>query len=488
MLAVLLAGGPRRALAGGPKQSGPWLQLSLEDLGYPGSSHTLLESGASLLTVHFIDDHRLLVTYNTRSLIPRIPNDPPGDEDRIVAAEIVDLPFGHVAAKTTWRMHDYGRYLWHLGGGDFLVRIGDQFYTMSPGSPLNAKNPFQRVLFPGRGMKPMAVHVSPDGGLLTVETQINTSTAGGGTTVVFGDSDSPAATAERTRTLIDFYRLQHTDGTVVVSHAGAVLAPNPLNLPVDSDGLLWARQVDSSGAWTMSFDEFGGKSKDLGKIASSCQPLLQMLDASEFLALSCRGGTDRITAASFGLDGKETWEEPMGDLGVPTFVLAPAASRFALSHTAEAIVPIQAGLPGTPARQEVRVYQDASGDLLLNVESMPIMKSAENFDLSQDGTLAAVVRNEKLAIYKLPPLTERDREDMAEVAKFAPPAISAGPVALPLLAKPAATAVTIGPPAAAVQVTPVAPAAPPAPRKPPTFLEPGEKPEFGSPNEPPPGL
>jgi len=260
---------------------------------------------------------------------------------------------------------------------------------------------------------------------------------------------------------------------------------------MDADGLLWASQ-SGNNQWSVTFDAFGGKTVQLGELASSCQPRLQMLTASEYVALTCQGEDDKIKMMSFGLDGKETWEENEGDLGRPAFAYAPAAARFAMSHIIEvstepSTMPVNQSPVGP--RQEVRVYQNASGDLLLHVDSNPVFKVAENFDLSADGLLAAVVRNGAIAIYRLPPLSKRDHEDMAEVARFAPPEVRSGAVLLPRLtgtvrgvkAATVAAAESVEEPASQALTAP--PEAPAAPRPPPTLLKPGEKPEFGTANE-----
>jgi hypothetical protein len=495
LLVGLVAMSAGSALAAGKpdkQKGGPWVQLPLDALGFPGISQQFLDIGASMLTVDFVDEEHLLLTYSDRSLVPRIADDPDaGQDDRVVVAKIVELPGGKVVAKTSWHMHDHARYLWKLGGGSFLVRIGDQLYTMSPGARLGGgEDVFQRTVFPAQALRPAAVVVSPDGALVTVETVVKTANSTGQTIVVLGDNDTPVAEQMGTKTLIDFYRLSRRGGVVDVQPAGTIAAPTPLLLPVDADGLLWAQPADA-GTWSLTFDAFGGKTVQLGKVQSSCQPRLQMLDRSEFLAVSCRGGEDRIRIASYGLDGKETWEEPVGEFGPPAFAFAPAAARFAVSHTEAAEVPVTAGTTGAPARQEVRVYQNASGDLLLKVETSPILKSAENFDLSASGTELVAVRGGMLALYKLPALSGRDKEDIAEVEKFAPPAVTEGAVKLPRLTGTSAplptarAAVPMGQPGrqdVARQPLPQQPVA----RKPPTLLEPGEKPEFGSANEQPP--
>jgi hypothetical protein len=281
-----------------------------------------------------------------------------------------------------------------------------------------------------------------------------------------------------------------------VTKAGTVLSQSLFLLAVDSDGYLWAED-EGSGVWGVTFDGFEGKTIDLGKIQSSCRPRLQMTSRSEFVAMTCQGADERIKLTSYGLDGVETWEESVGNTGAPSFAFAPVAARFAISGSDSSVV-TAAGVAGQPPegpRQEVRVYQNASGDLLLRVECTPAFKTAENFDLSGDGMLAAVVRNGAIAVYKLPPLTKRDKDDMAEVGAFAPPA-SVADVSLKRLVVPAKSAQALrraelqsaavkGPgvvPEASVDLGSSAAA---SPRRPPTLLKPGEKPEFGTGNAAP---
>jgi hypothetical protein len=487
--------------AGADRKQAPAYQVSLQSLGFPGVSAAFLNFGSSMLTVHFLDDSHLLVTFSLRKLIPRLPNDPPTDEDRLVAAEVVELPSGKVKARSEWHLHDHARYLWSLGQGRFIVRIGDGLYSIAPLANLMSAEPFELKPFPNRGRGLSAIFVSPDNKLVTVETAYKDKRE---TVVTLGDVDT--ATGD-TRTVVDFYRL-HGDGTsaspLVAANAGTVLAPRPLWLPVDADGYLWA-QEGGRGRWAMSFNGFASKTLDLGMVDSSCEPRMQWVSPSEYLVMSCQGADDHIKVASYGLDGHETWEEGLGDFGPPTFAFAPSSGRFAVSHVSTRAPSIDnAGVGGSlppmdASRQEVRVYQMASGDLLLHVECSPVIKTAENFDLAPDGSEVAVVRDGKIVLYKLPPLSKHDREDITEVAAFAPPA-GTGPVSLDkittprpvmalrqkdgpatLAAGPASATVTssVAAGSEAVEDTP-APA-----RKPPTLLNPGEKAEMpGKDNSP----
>jgi hypothetical protein len=495
-------------LARADRQSKAWVQLPLEKLGFPGVSAMFLSSGSSMLTVHFMDSGHLLLTYGLRTLVPRIVGDPEDDEDRMVAAEVVEAPSGKVLARTEWHMHDHGRYLWSVGGGRYLVRIGDRLYAIAPLANLDKADPFERTVFPSRALKPGLVLVSPDNEVVTLESVVALPNQPK-RTVLFGDKDAAEAAKPQTRTVIDFFRLVEDKGNaagMVVASAGNVLSPEPLLLPIDGDGYLWASE-GGGNRWPVSFNEFGGKAVELGVVESSCRPRLQMVSRSEYVAFTCRGSDDKVKLASYGLDGQETWEEALGDFGTPAFAYAPAAGRFAISHTvAGSSGGVTPGSQGTAEQQEVRVYQNASGDMLLKVESSPVFKTAENFDLSPDGMLMAVVRNGAIEIYKLPAPGKRDMEDMAEVAKFSPP-MATGAVTLTRLTKPVAPVEVAGRVKAPVQPPSVTPAVAAAVadvsgegstsdaaagggasgdegavsgtgRKPPTLLNPGEKAEF----------
>jgi hypothetical protein len=477
------------------KKPAPWVQVPLDSLGFPGVSSAFLGSGSSVLTVNFLDSSHLLVTYEMRKLVPRVERDPEDHEDRLVAGLVVDLPSGHVAARTEWHMHDHARYLWALGKGRFLLRIGNGLSTMAPLKGLEAGDAFGRTVFPGRQATPSLVEVSPDGGVMMVETVVETPTQGG-RKVLLGDADTAQAPASKA--VIDFYRVKDDSGGqgFEVTKAGTVLSQSLFLLPLDADGYLWAED-EGNGVWGVTFDGFEGKTIDLGKIQSSCRPRMQMTSRSEFVAMTCQGSDDRIKLTSYGLDGVETWEEPVGNTGAPSFVFAPAAARFALSGSDASGVAAAgaAGQPEVGPRQEVRVYQNASGDLLLRLECTPAFRTAENFDLSADGMLAAVVRNGAIAVYKLPALTKRDRDDMAEVGAFAPPA-SLADVSLKRLVVPVKSveatrrpltqnAAVSGPGAVPEAAVDLGSSAAASPRRPPTLLKPGEKPEFGTGNAAP---
>ncbi len=523
---LLLAGawqGTRLRAETPPKPAG---RVPLSALGFPGYSVSLLHAGASMATIHMLDSTHVLFTYSLRSLVPRLPGDDVNDTDRQVAAVLVEAPSGKVLSRATWHLHDHGRYLWNVGPGVFVIRIGNDLSVLAPLQGLQAgQEPFRRYSLPHRPGQPVLVTGSPDGKVVTVEMESERQ-------AVLGDEDTgPRRPKHYT---LEFFRLAAGDKAgppIQISGAGAVGSPVLLRLALDGDGYLWAEDK-ARGRWEVSFNEFGGKQENLAPVLSSCHPRLNLLSRSQFMVETCRGTDQEPMLAAYGFDGHENWQEPFGEsLQPPTLALAPEAGRFAMSR----LVASSGGAPVSglgnddPLSQEIRVYQTESGDMLLHVQCAPAVRSAENFDLSSDGRTLVVLGPETMDFYKLPELNARDRKDLAEVQAMTPPPGS-GPVGLAKITRPIEAPLPVGggdavrgadePPAAvaggegaatlatAAGIAASAATAPPpaarlpdaangsadrkgldpdtvsgdpaagTPRKAPTLLNPGEKPEF----------
>ena len=412
-----------------PAKAKPALRLPLAELGFPGYPLALVHAGASMATVHLVDATHALFTFSLRSLVPRLPDDPPEDADRLVAAELIDLPTGKVLARTEWHLHDHGRYLWSVGRGVFLQRSGDALHLFAPMQGLAQGDAFRPFELPHAPGHPAYMERSPDGKVLTVEVllpsaqkQVDEPFTG----AVIGSKHKDVA--------IDFYRLevnQDVAEPIRMQGAGTVRSPELLHLPLDGDGYLWADNGER-GRWTLDFHEFEGKPQSLTQVLSSCPPRMEMLSRSQFLVVSCRGAEDTLTMASYGFDGHENWEEPFNsELQPATVVSAPEAGRFALSRLVafSGGSPTSGSGPTETTAQEIRIYGTESGDKLLQVQVTPPMRTPENFDFSPDGRTLAVLGSKTLDIYKLPELTERDRKQLAEAQTMTPPEAH-GPIAL----------------------------------------------------------
>ncbi len=503
------------AVASRPLKPVPSVRLPLSALGFPGYTLALMHAGASMATIHVLDKTHLLFSYSLRSLVPRLAGDDENDQDRLVAAEVVEVPTGKILARTEWHLHDHGRYLWAVGQGVFVLRSGDTLSTFTPLRGLPTGTAFERVPIPHRAGHPEVVMGSADGQIVTVELQRPAEEKGNG--------DEPSG-AKHKHTTIEFYRIvtpSEPNAHPQLRPAGALGSPGLIRLALDGDGYLWADDLNRN-RWSVSFNEYEGKPQDLTKIDSTCLPRLELVSRSEFVAVSCGLGDGAQKLEMYGFDGHETWQEPFGETLQPvTFVTAPEAGRFVMSRltASSSGLATPGGITGDDAllNQELRVYQTESGDLLLDVQCVPVARSPENFDLSPDGRTLAVLSNDAINLYTLPELNDRDRKELAEAQTMTPP-VSTGPVVLRRISRPIAaeTAVpaeeTTAPPAplpgpadssaagAGAGASATAGAGVAAPggaaksttngdaageqRKPPTLLAPGETPEFKGPQKP----
>lgn len=486
-----------KAPRGDRRMAGPSLRISLESIKAPVVSPNFARVGASMLTLHLLDDTHLLVTFATRELVPRQKDDPPTDEDRIVAGEIVELPSIKVLARTTWHMHDHARYIWPLGEGRFALRIGSNLSVLAPMANLGTENAFQRVAMPHQPGMPLSVSRSADAELISVLTELSQPK---GKEVQLGDAD-----AVQHHYAIDFFRIKGA-GTaaspLLLDGAGVVRSTQPFVLPLDADGYLWPTDDKGRGHWDITFNGFGGQQLKAGAVDSSCAPRLLMASRSQYLALACRGSEGLPRLVAMGLDGYEPWEENFSEFAeAPNFVFSPDAGRFAMQYTTTTTVPATGDLPATEStNQEVRVYQMESGDLLQRVACSPQFRVPENFDLSPSGRTLVVLHDAEILLYTLPELSKEDRADLDEVQKLRPP-VSSGKVVLTRMTeqiRETAAGTTEKAQSeqqaldAPVSTTTAAGAGPlpgakgneirngdaGGPRKRPTLLEPGEVPEF----------
>jgi hypothetical protein len=523
-IALLAAFPAAPANAAGPRDADSPIRIPLDPIGYQAITPEFLLAGNSMLSVDFVDNDHLLVTFSVRRLMKREPDSLPDDDDRTIGAFLVELPSGKVLARTEWRLHDRLRYLWNLGHGRFLLRVRDRLTLIAPVAAADPNDAFRETLLSPVGRHIVAILVSSDNDLLTVYSIKRPLKDGEVGEVSFGDS----APAEAAPVQINFYRLtsvsESADG-LRIAPAGAIRTREAASLPMTTAGFLDVLD-GGRGTWLFNFDEHAGKVNELLAFDTSCFPRSTFVDHGEFVVFGCRGSDDKQTFAGFNLKGDEMWQQNFSDTFVaPTFAFAPAAGRFALGRTlvSTAIDP-DSPLPSSiVTAQEVRVYQSYNGKQLLRIDCTPVERAGQNYALSADGLRLAVVRQAlvhhpatndydaytqtetAVEVYPLPPLSDADQAAIRQVEASAPPDTGARiDLSLERVStsdasySPSATGGTATPPAAAPSdVTFAAPpgessAATPAgsgdatvvegdtestgPRKPPTLYGPGEGP------------
>ncbi len=408
----------------------PYISIPIEPLGYlPLPARIMISSAVS--TLHFVDAQHLLFTFNNRSLLPRLPDADPDDEDRNVTALLLELPSGRVIARTEWRTRDHNQYLWPLGQGRFLLRVRARLTILDPMAELASGEAFRQQPFVDLKRRIGYISVSPGGDLVAIETVpppkqplrgAAASAAALAGTVPGAERAKEVAPEKQDRApvAIHFYRVS-TDSTeghpphIIAHSSGIVHAPVLIEVPATAEGFLDVAK-ESAGVYLFDFQSHAGKRIELSPYDTSCAPHPFFVSRSEFVALGCRGSRDREELSGFNLLGEENWIEVVSGRHISlSFATAPAAGRFAMSRIAIAnsLIDPENVVPEELSGQEVRVLQSHDGRVLLKVATDPIQRFGQNFDLSTDGRALTVLRGGNIEVYGLPPLTDKDEKELA---------------------------------------------------------------------------
>jgi hypothetical protein len=387
-----------------------------------------LLDGSSMLTLDYVDDTHLLLTFNARRLIRRIPGDPPTDQDRNVDALLLELPSGRVLARTEWILHDHGHYLWNLGHGQFLFRVRDDFNLIAPLANLKRGNAFTERPFLRSARQVDVVTLSADASFLTIETT-EPQPPSEETPSAFSPLSQPSRQPSDVQ--FNFYRLNQSaaqnEGYILPQVAGMARSNRFVELPLTLGGII---QVLDQGhqRWAFDFRAHSGKLTQLALFDSTCRPIPIFISPSEFIAFGCRGGTIRQQLAAFNLRGDATWEAALnGPFISPYLAFAPSVGRFALGRvlTGSLGVPNDSVDPSFFTGQNVDVFQDDSGKQLLHIDCAPIARAGQNFALSPDGMNLAVIREGAVEIFPLPPLGPQDKNAIKLAQDSTPPPTNA---------------------------------------------------------------
>jgi hypothetical protein len=406
------------------------VSLPLAELGQPAQGARPLAAGSTVATVHFVGDHHLLVTFPVRKLMKRLDECLPDDDDRMIDAVLVDVPSGTVAARTSWRVHDAGQYLWELDNGRFMLRVRDRLVTVAPLQNLSTEEPFQEKKLLAFDHPIRVVLVSPEVDLLTVETQERVKpkevkatsvpvagTGGGGvpallrrTQVVNGveETEQPDPPVE-----MNFYRFVKRDEAVQAMAAGRLLSRVPMDVPMTGKGYLDISE-ESKGRWLFDYIAHGGKKTELSPYDTTCYPAARFVSRTEFVAFGCRGSADKLEIGGFNMLGEQMWQQSFYDNFVnPAFSVAPEAGRFALGRAVTSTAPSERMgrdvMGDELTAEDVQVLQMESGKQLFHVSLTPAQRAGQNFSLAPDGMEVAIIRAGAVEVYRLPALSGKDK-------------------------------------------------------------------------------
>jgi hypothetical protein len=373
----------------------PAFRIPVEPLGFSAPGAIYLGQRNTMVSLDFIDENRLLFTFRVPGLMHREAGESDSNYTRQIRAVVLALPAGTVTAEALWTVHDRVRYLWMLKDGHFLLRDrdglsqGDATLDLKPilhfpGSLLWMEmDPAQQFLVTN-SHEPAAAQQRP------------------------GDVPSPP-TAQASLAVDDQQPgvpdlvvriLQRTTGQVMLVSR----TRSTVHLPINSEGYVESLRANGE-QWLLNLNYFGGGSKVLGRVSSTCSPTFDFIAQRELLVTACEGlgGSHKLVAMS--TDGRRIWEDQSSPQAIwPLLVMAPDGSRLAretlaVNHAINAYSPLDSqDIKG----QLVRILDAATGKVALETAASPALDSGGNVAISPSSRRVAVLNAGAIEVFDLP--------------------------------------------------------------------------------------
>jgi VWFA-related protein len=397
---ILPAGQARVAAANGGATTQPVSQVDLVPLGYSGLSAAARQSGGANLSVDFFDAHHVLLTFNPKKLFKRLPECPPSHADRQVHAMVIEVPGGTVVKETDWYLHDSRRYVWRLGDGRVLLRRLNKLYEVN-------SNLDEKLIF-ASPQDLLWVTVTPDGKQIVAETA---------SPVPAAQTDVKTAEAKnKERVKISFLDAK----TLAVQRTLEVRGLTKLE--ATSSGFADVRKQGSN--WLV---EFG--STNIARVKARRPPNLLYSSTNTVLVGRCAVSREGYNVSAFTVTGTFLWRQHWEDCRYAPIVRdSEDGSRFAAGTVTIRPAASVAGdeTQGEGLEQHVQVIDTATGNTTLSITASPAVPDGQNFSISPEGTLLAVVNGTTMDVYALPEMSADDRARLMTV-KADTPGLTAPP-------------------------------------------------------------
>jgi hypothetical protein len=368
--------------------------IPVESLGFFAPGAIYQGQRDSLVSLDFVDEDKLLFTFHAPGLIRREGSAVAGDE-RQIRAVVLSLPQGTVAAEALWTVHDQGRYLWMLHDGHFLLR--DQNDLQTGDATLELK---PSLHFPG----PLLwLEMDPTQQLMATD-----SDEPAGTHAQAGDVPTPATAAARITTddpqsngkpEIVLRILRRSTSQVMLTSR----ARTTVHLPINSEGYLESLR-GRGHEWALNLETFTGGSRVIGKIDSTCSPVLDFISNEEVLVTTCNPDNSRWMIA-MSTNSKRMWNVASPRTHIwPRLIMAPDGKRLAretliVTHAVDAFSPLSfEDVKG----QLVEIYDASDGKVELTAPASPVLDGGGNVAISPSGRRIAILDAGAIQVYELP--------------------------------------------------------------------------------------
>lgn len=349
----------------------------------------------------------ILVTFNPKRLFKRLPECPSTHADRLIHAVVMEVPSGKVVKEANWYLHDLRRYVWNLGAGRLLLRRLNRLYEVN-------SNLEEKLVFDSP-KDLLWVTVTSDGKQILVETSEETGTANDPTK---GKSKDDAQKKERVQ-------LAFLDANSLLVQR-TINVRGRISLEATSSGFADVRHQGTT--WLV---EFGGT--NIARVKSHPVPDLLYSSANTLLIGRCAVSRKGYNVSAFTLTGTFLWRHHWDDCRfAPVLRDSEDGSRFAAGMVT--IRPVQPS-PSESAQedaaeeglvQHIQVFDTATGNSILTLTAAPAVLDGQNFSLSPEAGLLAVVAGNAIDVYELPEMSATGRARFIAV-KADTPSLSAPP-------------------------------------------------------------
>jgi len=368
----------------------PSFTIPVGPFGYAPPGSTYLGRGYSLVNLNFLDENRLLFSFRAPGLLQRETTQDEPEHERQMRAVVLKLPDGTRESETVWTLSDLKPYLWMLKDGHYLLHDrsgleeGDASLQLKPYLPL-AEKLISLEMDPGRNYL-LVSSLAPPG---TSEKQIS------GNTLKSKDSSEPAKPTDVVVRLLQLKSAQ----TIQIKRERAAT-----QTPFNSMGYLEAVH-EKLDQWSLKLNAFGGESKAIGHVESTCLTNSFFLSEHEILVAGC-DPDHRWKLTAVTTDWRQMWEFPLPNLVVPPlFQIAANGSRFARETISLKQTP-QADSETLWVKdvrgQVVRVFDAADGKLALEQPVDPVLDAGGNVAISPSGRRVAVLNKGAIEVFDLP--------------------------------------------------------------------------------------
>jgi VWFA-related protein len=387
-------------------QARPSSIVDLSAMGFHEPSHMdrIAEYQPSV-SLDFVDADHVLLTFNRKPLIKRLPECTPDHQDRLMHAAILEIPSGRVVTETDWFLHDRRRYLWSLSPGKVLLRRWNSLYVVDSNlhETLLLKSPNDLLW----------VSVTPGGGQIIVETENEKKAA---------DSAPRSPSKSEPKYVVQFLDAK----TLAVQRT--LLFNNFTNLTGTSTG--YADVIRKGDIWLLQFGPAVNKRRNLARVRSQTVPAVLYPTENTLLVGRCASSGCNYGVTAFTLTGRRLWRQHWPGLrSYPEVARSEDDSRFSVSTLR--VGPAPASPSNTEnsdddpfqtqfsqhdvLRQEIQVFETASGNSVLSVSISPAVVTGQNVSLSPDGRRLALLRGSALELFDLPSVSQEDQTNFASL-------------------------------------------------------------------------